>query len=97
MTKETAVLGSSLTDIHLGMYTHTQVYPFPHKLAIYAFKHLLPFYHSDVRPESLNAQSLYSTALYFQSFICLTTMSSCCSRFSQAYQPCIINSGEIPC
>lgn len=81
MRKETAVLGSTLTDIFIQVCIHTQVYIFPHKFAIYAFKHLLLFYQSGVRPESRNAQSLYSAALYSQSFTCLTTVSRCCSHF----------------
>lgn len=83
--------------IHLGMYIYTTISIPTQTCDICTFKHSLPFYQSGVRPESLNAQSLYSTALYSQSLICFTTMSSCCSCFSQAYQPCIINSGETPC
>lgn len=67
--------------IHLGMYTHTSIYIPPQICYIYAFKHLLLFYQSGVRPESRNAQSLYSAALYSQSFTCLTTVSRCCSHF----------------
>lgn len=89
-------LGDEKGNCCTRQYTHSFRYIYTHK-NIHSHINLLYIlsntcYHSTVRPESLNAQSLYS-----QSFICLTTNSSCCSRFSQVYQPCIINSGETPC